>query len=163
MVTNKIVLSDFDIEIFYLCAIHANIPSYKMAFLLNKHLGLQLKRAKKDVTVTNTEQQQEIYPKYVFDDETHYITYTLVKNKCVLNDIDVSKGINLFTLDESIQETKKLISEYKNADYFLKIESENDTYAMKMLVSEILEIKQVITSYEVDYNKIKKKTNLIFE
>ncbi len=163
MVANKIILSDFDIEIFYLCAIHANIPSYKMAFLLNKHLGLQLKRATKDVTVTNKHQQQEIYPKYVFDDEAHYITYTLVKNKCVLNDIDVSERINLFTSDQSIQETKKLISEYKRADYFLKIESENDTYAMKMLVSEILEIKQVITSYEVDYNKIKKKTNLIFE
>lgn len=163
MVTTKIVLSDFDIEVFYLCAIHTNIPSYKMAFLLNKHLGLQLKRAEKDVTVTNTEQQLEIYPKYVFDDETHYITYTLVKNKCVLNDIDTSRQTNLFTLEEPIQEIKKLISEYKKADYFLKIESENDTYAMKLLVSKILEIKPVITSYEVDYNKIKKKTNLIFE
>lgn len=163
MITNKIVLTDFDIEAFYLCAIHANIPSYKMAFLLNRHLGLHLERAKKDVAVSNSKKQEEVYPKYVFDDETHYITYTLVKNKCVMDTISTPKINDLFAIEHPTHEVKKLISDYKNVDYFLKIEAESDIYAMKVLVSQILEIKQVITSYEVDYNRIKKKTNLIFE
>jgi len=133
VLTNKVVLTDFDIEAFYLCAIHANIPSYKMAFLLNKHLGLHLKHAEKEVIVNNAEDQQEIYPKYVFDDSTHYITYTLVKNKCVLDTINTSQVNNLFTIEGTTHEVKKLISDYKNVDYLLKIEAENDTYPRKLI------------------------------
>lgn len=163
MGVNKIVLNDFDIEAFYLCAIHANIPSYKMAFLLNKHLGIRLERAESDVEVTNSEKNKEVYPKYVFEDKTQYIIYTLVKNKCMMDTISTPKSTNLFITEPSTHEIKKLIADYKKVDYFLKIETEIDTYATKVLVSHILEIKQVITSYEVDYSKIKKKTNLIFE
>lgn len=165
MAVNKIVLNDFDIEAFYLCAIHANIPSYKMAFLLNKYLGIRLARAESDVEVNSTEKNKEVYPKYVFDNKAQYITYTLIKNKCVMDTVvrPPSNITGLFTTEHTTHQVKKLISDYKKVDYFLKIETEMNTYAMKVLVSHILEIKQVITSYEVDYSRIKKKTNLIFE
>ncbi len=158
---NKIMLSDFDIEAYYLCAIHANIPSYKMAFLLNKHIGLQLERAEKDVEVNTT--NEEVYPKYIHDHEEQYITYTLVKNKCeVLTSPNLDLNIDLFS-SGALASIKNLVTDYKKVDYFLKIETESDYYPMKVIVSQILEIKQVITAYSVDYDKIKKKTNLIFE
>lgn len=164
MITNKIVLNDFDIEAFYLCAIHANIPSYKMAFLLNRQLSLQLQRAENDVEINHLKHQNEIYPKYMYNDDIHYITYTLIKNKCVVDTVrPPSPNGDLFNMKYTTQKTKKLISEYKKVDYFLKIETESDTYPLKIIVSQILKIKQVITSYEVNYNEIKKKTNLIFE
>jgi len=164
VITNKIVLNDFDIEAFYLCAIHANIPSYKMAFLLNRQLSLQLQRAENDVEINHLKHQNEIYPKYMYNDDMHYITYTLIKNKCVVDIVrPPSPSGDLFNMKYTTQKTKKLISEYKKVDYFLKIETESDTYPLKIIVSQILKIKQVITSYEVNYNEIKKKTNLIFE
>ncbi len=155
------MLNDFDIEDFCLCAIHGNIPSYKMAFLLNKHIGLRLERTSKDVEVKGAN-GLENYPKYVYENETHYTIYTLIKNKCEVTTNRVNKS-NLFTGLETSLSLKKLIPEYKNVDYFLKIETENSYYPMKVLVAKILEIKQVITAYSVDYNNIKKKTNLIFE
>ena len=162
--SKKIVLSDFDIEDFFLCAIHANIPPYKMAFLLNKKLDLQLKRTHDDVIITNQDKELEgIYSKYVFEDDTCSITYTLIENKSVIKGVNFSKTKDLFPLEVPLQKTTKLIPEYGVADFFLKVETEYDNYNIKLLVSNILEIKHIATSYEVDYDKIKRKTNLIFE
>lgn len=163
MTPNKIVLCDFYVEDFFLCAIHANISSYKMAFLLNKNLFLQLKRTREDVIIANkNSEKREVYPKYVFDDEAHSIVYTLVKNKCVIKEMDSSTK-NLFSEEVPLQRTKKLIPEYSRVDFFLKVETDYGAYNVKLLVSKILEIDHISTSYEVDYSKIKSKTNLIFE
>ena len=164
MTSNKIVLSDFDIEDFCLYAIHANMPSYKMAFLLNKNLGLQLKRTSDDVVITNHSKQfEEVYSKYIFEDDINSIVYTLIENKCVFNEVKKSETKDLFSLEVPLQKTTKLIPEYSNVDFFLKMETDCDTDNKNVLVPKILKIKYVTTSYEVDYNKIKRKTNLIFE
>lgn len=162
MATSKIVLNDFYIEAFHLCAIHANIPSYKMAFLLNKNLGLRLQRAENDVEVGPIV-NEEVYPKYVFENDRDYITYTLVKNKCIAKRIDNSKASNLFSEGNEVLVATNLVFEHKNVDYFLKIESDSEFFGTRFIISQIKKINQVITAYSVDYTNLKKKTNLIFE
>ncbi|WP_010520286.1 IPExxxVDY family protein [Aquimarina agarivorans] len=162
MVANKLVLDNFEVDAFYLCAIHASLPSYKMAFLLNRQLELKFSRAKNDVEVLK-DNHTEVYPRYVFDDEPNYTTFSLVKNKCLMYQKSSVKNTDLFTESYEQLITKNLISEYKNVDYFLKIETDNFNYSLKLLVSNILKITQVITAFAVDYETIKSKNNLIFE
>ena len=162
MSVNKLVLDSFEVDAFYLCAIYSSLPSYKMAFLLNKYLGLQFARFKSDIEVVS-EQGLEVYPCYVFEDEKNYTYYSLLKNKCFFEN-NIGDGINdLFANDMSQQIIKNLIPEYKKVDYFLKIETDNFNYSVKLLVSKITKINQVIASFEVDYESIKSKTNLIIE
>ena len=162
MSVNKLVLDSFEVDAFYLCAIHSSLPSYKMAFLLNKYLGLQFARFSKDIEVISG-QDVEIYPCYVFEDKENYTEYSLLKNKCVFENSVTTENGDLFA-DELRQQTiKNLIPEYKKVDYFLKIETDNFNYSVKLLISKITMINQVIASFEVDYENIKSKTNLIIE
>ena len=162
MSVNKLVLDSFEEDAFYLCAIHSSLPSYKMAFLLNKHLGLQFARFNKDIEVVSG-QGTEVYPCYVFEDKENYTGYSLLKNKCIFeNSITVENG-DLFANELAQQTIKNLIPEYKKVDYFLKIETDNFNYSMRLLISKITMINQVIASFEVDYETIKSKTNLIIE
>ncbi len=162
MATNKLVLDNFEIDAFFLCAIHASLPSYKMAFLLNRQLELKFSRAKNDVEVL-ARKNTEIYPRYIFEDEQNYATFTLVKNKCLTYQEVCATNNDLFTESTTQQIIKNLIPELKNVDYFLKIETDNFNYSLKLLISKILKITQVITAFAVDYETIKSKNNLIFE
>lgn len=162
MSVNKLVLDSFEMDAFYLCAIHSSLPSYKMAFLLNKHLDLKFTRFKKDIEVVS-DQGMEVYPCYVFEDNINYTVYSLLKNKFVFeNSIAVENG-DLFSNELKQQNIKNLIPEYKKVDYFLKVETDNFNYSMKSLISKTTMINQVIASFKVDYETIKSKTNLIIE
>lgn len=162
MSVNKLVLDGFEVDAFYLCAIHSSLPSYKMAFLLNKQLDLQFARFNKDIEVVS-DQGMEVYPCYVFEDKENYTEYSLLKNKYVFEDRDTTGKSDLFANELGQQTIKNLIPEYKKADYFLKIETDNFNYSVKLLISKITMINQVIASFEVDYENIKSKTNLIIE
>lgn len=162
MSVNRIVISDFDIEDFYLCALHANVPSYKMAFLLNKHVELQLHKSDEEILAYSRKGVEASYCKYVFEDTLQSITYTLINNTGMVTEIPEQNG-GLFGQELPLPKSQKLIPEFKNVDFFLKIEADYNGFSTKSLVSKIMEIKPVITSYEVDIDKIKDKTNLIFE
>jgi len=162
MLVNKLVLDTFEVDEFYLCAIHSSLPSYKMAFLLNKHLNLQFARSKKDVEVVSAD-GLEVYPCYVYEDENNYAYYSLIKNKCFFEQTVAIKDGDLFANTSIQQVIKNLIPEYNKVDYFLKIETDNTAFSTKLLVSNISKINQVIASFEVDYETIKSKTNLILE
>lgn len=163
MVYSKFELDTFEVDACYLCAIHSSLPSYKMAFLLNKQLGLKFQRAISDVIKVSKNAEEEVYPLYLFDDHVNYTTFWLVKNKCVVQEDKKAVAVDLFSAQTSQQSIKNLIPEYKKVDYFLKIETDNSNYPLKLLVSNILNIGQVVTAFSVDYNKIKNRTNLIFE
>ena len=162
MSVNKLILDSFEVDAFYLCALYSSLPSYKMAFLLNKHLNLRFIRFTKDIEVVN-EQGVEIYPCYIFEDEENYTSYSLFKNKCFFDNTTTTNKVDLFTGELKEQTIKNLIPEYKKVDYFLKVETDNFNYSIKLLISEIIKINQVVTSFEVDYNSVKSKTNLIIE
>lgn len=162
MSVNRIAFSDFDIEDFYLFALHAHVPSYKMAFLLNKYLEFQLHKSDVDFLAYSRKGLEASYCKYVYRDTVQSITYTLIDNSGIVTEVSEQK-VGLFDEVAPIPKLQKLIPEFKNVDFFLKIETDYKGFNSKLLVSKIMDIKPVIASYEVDIDKIKDKTNLIFE
>jgi len=59
-----------------------------------------------------------------------------------------------------------LITEYREVDYFLKIEQDGSDSERQAenenIISKLLAISKVITAYTVETQKLKSKNNLIF-
>ncbi len=163
MAIQKLVLDTLEDDDYELIAIHSSLASYRLAFLLNKKLSLQLFRKKEDI---NFEYDDLVanFPLYQYDDHFQYSTYNLLGNKFKVK-IEPEKSIpgELFGETENTYVTKHLIPELKTVDYFLKIDTESSTLSSKSIVTKILDISQVITAYTIEHATLKSKNNLIFE
>lgn len=163
MAQHKLILDDDTEEDFSLLALHCSEEDYKMAFLLNKHLGLRLEREKMDLDFSN-EGLVVTFPIFYFESDFQYTTYYLVANKCktIVTNLDVSGGLFETDIPDKIL-TTCLLPEYKKVDFFLKIQSEFENIPLRKIIASINQIKQVISAYEVDAEQIKSKRNLIFD
>lgn len=162
MAVHKILLDDDFAEDFSLIAIHCSEDAFKIAYALNKHLNVRLKRRSTDLDFT-IDQQQVSFPIFEFEDEFQYTTYYLVGNKCKSILQQTAMGGGLF--NEEPSETVRmnyLLPEFKKADYFLKIESDFEQIPLRRILALINEIKQVISAYEIDTQRIKSNNHLIF-
>lgn len=165
MAIQRLVLDTIAEDDYDLIAIHCTLASYRLAFILNKHLNLQLFRKKKDINF-KYDTVSANFPLFQYHDHFKYNTYSLLGNK-FRTKIDTSNAssatTDLFPMVEGLYATKYLIPELKNVDYFLKIEAETSEFSCKSLTTQLLTITQVITAYTVDYSQLKSKNNLILE
>ncbi len=163
MGSHKFMLDDDFKEKFSLLALHCSEEAYKVAFLLNQHLGLRLLREEVDLDYSN-EGLEVTFPIFRFNNNLQYITYYLVANKCRSTVANVQSSGGLFDSEENEKIiTTFLIPEYKKVDYFLKIQSDFETVPSRMINSDINGIKQIISAYELDIETIKSTNNLIFD
>jgi hypothetical protein len=102
--------------------------------------------------------QSGTFPIFDWRDEVNDRYYTFVSNNDVKEEI-LSIG-NLFQ-DQPTLTKYHLVPEYRDVDYFLKIEHDELDVEEKILKS-VLTIPKVITAYLVDSSKLKSKNNLIF-
>ena len=162
MANHKLILEDNFQEEFSLIAIHCSEEPYKMAYMLNKHMSLRLSRKKLDVDFSS--QGLDIsFPLFEYEDKLSYIIYNLVSNKNKSLTAKFQSSGGLFS-DVSSEKTITtfLLKEFKNVDYFLKIQSDYEKVSTRKLISTINEIEQVISAYTIESEKIKSKNNLIF-
>ncbi len=163
MANHKLILDDDLVDEFSLVAIHCSEEAYKMAFLLNKYTGLQLKRKPLDLDFSN-KGLEITFPLYEYEDFFKYKTYNLVANKSKSHEAYVYSSGGLF---HEIPSEKTVITyllpEFKKVDYFLKIHSDFEAVPLKNTLSGINQIKQVISAYQIETNLIKSRTNLIFD
>ena len=163
MAHHKLIFDEIIDESFSLVAIHCSEDSYKLAYLLNQHLKMKFKRKRVDIDFS-TEGLLITFPIYHFEDLFKYTQFYLVGNKCRSVEASVQSSGGLFSEMESEKSiVSYLIPEFKKADYFLKICSDFETVPIRKILSEINEIKQVISAYVVDTETIKSKNNLIFD
>ncbi len=163
MANLKLVLDEEMDEPFALVAIHCSEEEYKVAYLLNTQLGTKLKRRSSDLDFSNNG-LIVTYPIYDFEDTQKYSSYQLVANKCRFENLSLHSPLGLFDTGVSEKEkTHYLLPEYKKVDYILKIYSDFEAFSLRQIISEINEIKQVISAYTLDMNDIKSKNNLIFD
>ena len=158
----KLLLDDvFDFD-FTVIAIHCSLEEYRMAFLINKYAGLRLKSSDDvDFFVKNDKYS---FTAMRFDDQKNYQSYTLIANKYKLKYDKRAINSDLFTESESEHyKTLNLVPEVKNADYLLKIESDNGKIPTLALLAQLNQISQIITAYHVEVSSLKSKQNLIFE
>ncbi|RXG18051.1 hypothetical protein DSM03_101731 [Leeuwenhoekiella aestuarii] len=162
MAALKLLLDDvFDFD-FTVIAIHCSLEEYRIAFLINKYAGLRLKSSDDvDFFVKNDKYS---FTAMYFDDKKNYLSYTLIANKYKLKYDKRVVNSDLFTESESEHyKTLNLVPEVKNADYLLKIESDDGKIPILTLLAQLNQIPQIITAYHVEVSSLKSKQNLIFE
>lgn len=146
-----------------LIAIHSSLPSYRLAYLLNQNLQIQLSREKEDV-VFHYKDFDALYPKYQYKNHTHYQTFDLIANYYSHHlDPPKKQSNELFGNNPPLVIKKVFMPELKKAEYLLKITTESTNFLISDLVKNITRITQIITAYQVDCSKLKFKNYLIFE
>lgn len=139
---------------FTLIALHASLEDHSLVYALNSCLKTKLKRAIKDLEIS----ANRSFPFFDWTDEIHDRYYTLVSNNS--NEREELNVGNLFQ-DLPSYTAYSLIHEYRDVDYFLKVEHDELEFGERILKS-VRSIPKVITAYKVDVKKLKSKNNLIF-
>ena len=160
MSKGKLVLDTFIETNFELLAIHCSLEPYRMAYFMNKQLGLKLQRIQ-DVEIFTNNVQIEI-PLYHYFDALRETDFFLVANK-YKSQSKVSSKIDLFGETRDQFKEEALINEHRSADYFLKIEDDViESIPLKKFLSEINQLKHVVATYKVDLDILKHKDRLTF-
>lgn len=160
MAVHKLILDDdFDEALYTLIAIHCRLEDYRLAYLLNQHLGIALSRKASDIDYKNG---QVSYSIYEWEDDKQLVTWSLVSNICKTEELQQSDYKSLFDNQEKITKTFQLLPEYKTVNYFLKIDSEFSFSKEKYILDSILKIPQIATAFSIDSSQLKSKDNLIF-
>lgn len=163
MANYKLILEDEFREDFSLLAIHCSSDAYKMAYLLNRNLGLKLHRRRTDLDFSKHGLEIS-FPWFEFEDEQEYVTYDLLANKFRTVAARTVASGGLFGSDDSEEIiTEHLIPELKKVDYLLKISSDSNATPLRKLLHNINEINEVISVYSVEMDTLKSKHNLIFD
>lgn len=163
MALHKLLLDDDLREDFSLVAVHCSEEAYKMAYLLNRYLSLQLKRKPVDLDFSN-DGLEVTFPIFEYENELKYTVFHLVANKCksIMAKLQSSGGLFGEQEDEKIVWTY-LLPEFRNVDFLLKIESDVEKTPIRSLIADINEIPQVISAYVIEPDSIRSKNNLIFD
>ncbi|WP_223551757.1 IPExxxVDY family protein [Aestuariivivens sp. NBU2969] len=160
MAVRKLVLDDFfDEEQYTLIGIHCTLEDYRLAYLLNKYLEINLLRKPEDL---DFDKGKSVYSIFEWEDSKHLKTWSLVSNICKREEQNKTTYASLFETQEPIIKTYNLIPEYKQVNFFLKIENEYNDSKEKYIVKQILSIPQIVTAYSIDTSQLKSKANLIF-
>lgn len=158
MAVHKLILEDvFDEAVYTLIAIHCAIEDYRLAYLLNKYLGINLIRKQADLDFSDG---KAIYSIYKWKDHRQKATWNLVSNICKTSDYEQVSTGSLFETSQT--KTFHLLPELKNVNYLLKIDDEFNARREKHIINTILDIPQIATAYIVDQSRIRSKDNLIF-
>jgi len=158
MIKHKFLLDDFgEFDSFTLIAIHCTLEDYRLVYMLNQKLNLKLRRKKKDLNYSEAK-----YSIFEWEDSKRGITWDLVSNFCrVEQQINKNESL-LFGNQTNITQTVHLVPEFSSANYLLKIMNQTILYEPKEIIDLLVSIPQIVLAYEVDTEKLKSKTNLIF-
>ena len=153
MITLHKFSDDFCEENYVLIALHSGLEDYALAYALNRALKINLKRSKTDLDISN----ETSFPIYEWKDKLNERYWTLIVNTSVKEEyLEVH---DLFS-NETSSTVYHVLPEYRDVDYLLKVEQEEDEADSGMLDS-ILEIPKIITAYQIETDKLKSKQNLI--
>lgn len=154
MMTTHRISADLYDDSFRLIAIHSDLEDYAMTYAINSKCGLYLKRMKIDLHLD----ENLSFSVFDWDDGMNDIYWTLISNKCVVEEVIPSGG--LFENNISAR-TDHLIKERKEIDYFLKVEAADEA-TLSQKLRDIKKIDRVITAYPLETQTLKSKRNLIF-
>ena len=157
MAIHKIQINDFVSDDYELIAVHSSLDDYKLAYMLNKELGVQLSKNLAYVEIAIPE-GKSAFSNYIFDDEKNDVVWTLIENKTTI----INSNKQTTSLFEQVDITVFLLPEFKKADYLIKIENIDYGFESESIIEKIQEIKNVTTAYAIDITNLKSKNNLIF-
>lgn len=153
MITMHKFSDDFYEDDYILIALHSGLEDFSMAYALNRALKISFKRSRTDLDISN----KSAFPIYEWKDKLNARYWTLFVNASIKNEY---LGVDDLFSNEASTTVYHLMPEFKDVDYLLKIEQEEEEIDEGMLES-ILEIPNIITAYQIENNKVKSKQNLI--
>ena len=130
------VEEDYDFELVGICS---HVKDYRLSWEINKALEFDLE--KDDNYEINVKGDRQSYSFFSFIDDENLVEFYLINNRC-------SNGI--------------LIPEEKKSDYFLMIRGVLRGGHKEELIQKISNIKNVLTTYEIEVDQLKSKSNLLF-
>ena len=145
---------DFYDESFILIALHTTLDDYALVYGLNQSLKAKFVRARKDFNLA----ENKSFPIFEWDDKFHDMYWVLVANHS--SEQKLIPNNDLFQHETTFSKPR-LIPEYKDVDYLLKIETEKE-FDTSSLIKNILVLPRVMAAYEISTEKLKSKNNLIF-
>jgi len=162
MAVHKINIEDFEEEDYYLIAIHTSLEDYRLAYFLNRELGISLSKNKFDIG-TQVKKVKTSFTRFTFDDEQKLVLWDLVENKKVVETHEIEANIDLFSnTKSSFSTTTYLLPEYKKVDYIVKIGNAENEIDLDKVISQISKIEAIKLVYSIAKDNIKSKNNLIF-
>jgi hypothetical protein len=159
MALHRLLVDDFYNDAYKLIAIHCRLPDYRLAYLLNHRLGLNLRRKDDDL---DFEYLKSSYSIFEWDNKFQYVTWNLVSNVCKKEEDSLYSSGTLFQKKQKVLKTFNLIPEYKEVDYFIKISNEINNVNERLVLNKLQNIPQIVTSYAVNPLKLKSRDHLIF-
>ncbi|WP_276388825.1 IPExxxVDY family protein [Eudoraea chungangensis] len=153
MITTLKFSDEFYEEDFSLFAIHSDLEDYALAYSLNLMLDIRLKRSLIDIDISG----QSSFPCYEWKDAINERNWSLIVNTSIKE--ENLRRDDLFSNEET-STVYHLMPEFKDVDYFLKIEQEGEDLD-EWLMESLLKISKVITAYPIEVSTIKSKQNLI--
>jgi hypothetical protein len=159
MALHRLQLDDFYEDAYKLIAVHCRLPDYRLAYLLNQKLNLNLRRKDEDL---DFEYLKSSYSIFEWNNTAEYVTWNLVSNVCKKEEDSLYSSGTLFQTQQKVLKTFNLITDYKNVDYFIKISNEVSAINEHNVIAGIQYIPQVITCYSVSPESLKSKDHLIF-
>lgn len=159
MALHKLLVDDFYNDSFSLIAIHCRLEDYRLAYILNKHLHINLVRKPQDLDYRYFAATYSIYE---WEDTHQLTTWNLVSNMCNKEEDSLQSSGSLFNSGIRILKTYHLLPEFNKVNYFIKITNDDESVDEKHLIAKLQSIPQLITSYSIDPIHIKSKDNLIF-
>ncbi|UQD55429.1 IPExxxVDY family protein [Flavobacterium sp. K5-23] len=162
MAIHKLDLGDFDEIDYLLVAIHTTLEDYRLAYLINQKLDINLSKNKDDIQV-NSKEGEAKFSRFHHYNSDKTISWNLIQNRNEVFQEKKDSIQNLFS-DTTLEVSTKvyLLPEFKKADYFLKIENNIEMIDLSIMKKLLNTIDSISTVYTVDINKIKSKNNLIF-
>jgi len=159
MAVRKIIFQEEEPLHYHLLAIHSVLTDYRLAFFLNKHLNIELKRAFEDLDISR---QDGFYSFFQYEDEDNLLNWNLISNSSYTNVKNEIKESVLFKNTQVELKKFKLMNELSQVDFFLKIEYHTDHININQIIKSINEIPNIISVYSLNLNNIKNKENLNF-
>lgn len=161
MTIHKLFIDDFEEADYQLIAIHTILENYRVAYFINQNLPILLHRNKKEILIAS-EKQKIGFLNFHFTDTKKEIFYTLIENKKAISLPQKNKTITLFKEEQEFSNAIYFLPEFKNVDFFLKIEGDENQIDITKITTKLNTIDQISTVYAVDKRRIKSKNNLIF-
>lgn len=145
---------------YQIIAIYTDEQDYRLAFLLNQHLNLQLKKS----ASIHDKTQNTNFTVFEYEDAALFQKWILLTNYSYVNPKITS--INSFDLfnDQPTVFTKKThyLKKYKKASFLLKILAEEDSKYFYNLTQTLQQIPQIYAADMLFLETIKNKQLLIF-
>jgi hypothetical protein len=145
---------DFQEDSFAVIALHCSLEDFTLAYFINKHLKCNFKRRKQNLIFSDS----ITLPVFEWKDTINDRYWTIIQNSIQAE--ETMNSIGLFKDTPSVT-TKYLIPEFKNVDFFMKLEQE-DLDSETTILKSILAIPNIITAYTIKTSTLKSKNNLIF-